>query len=76
MCACQAGAPYFMTREDLKVVAPLWSAYARKVRNDPTAWNLTGDIHTHQPGDKPWIAGVPLHAALPHTPLDVLLAPD
>ncbi len=31
----QAGAPYFMTKEDLKMVAPMWSTFATKVRNDP-----------------------------------------
>ena len=31
----QAGSPYFMTKEDLKEVAPMWSTYAHKVRNDP-----------------------------------------
>lgn len=52
----QAGAPYFITKEDLKVVAPQWSSFTRKVRNDPTAFNLTGDMHTRAHGDKPWIA--------------------
>ncbi|BDA49070.1 Peptidyl serine alpha-galactosyltransferase [Coccomyxa sp. Obi] len=54
--ADMAGAPYFITKEDLKMVAPMWSTFATKVRNDPKAWNLTGDIHTSEPGSKPWIA--------------------
>lgn len=35
MLLVQAGAPYFMTKEDLKMVAPMWSTFATKVRNDP-----------------------------------------
>ena len=33
----QAGAPYLMAKEDLKMVAPMWSTFTRKVRNDPKA---------------------------------------
>ncbi|KAK9918872.1 hypothetical protein WJX75_007695 [Coccomyxa subellipsoidea] len=54
--ADMAGAPYLMAKEDLKMVAPMWSTFTRKVRNDPKAWNLTGDMHTLEPGEKPWIA--------------------
>ena len=38
------------------MVAPQWSSFTRAVRNDPTAFNLTGDMHTRAHGDKPWIA--------------------
>ncbi|EIE18946.1 hypothetical protein COCSUDRAFT_68096 [Coccomyxa subellipsoidea C-169] len=48
--ADMAGAPYLITKEDLKMVAPMWSTFTRK------AWNLTGDMHAMEAGQKPWIA--------------------
>ena len=45
-----------MAREDLEVVAPAWSAFTRAVRNDPDAWNLTGDASIKNPGEsKPYV---------------------
>ena len=38
-----------MHREDLKAIAPAWSAFTCAVRNDPDAWNLTGDASIKTP---------------------------
>ncbi|KAK9819905.1 hypothetical protein WJX72_003823 [[Myrmecia] bisecta] len=45
-----------MDKNDLRRVAPLWLKYSMDVRNDPDAWNLTGDHYSIHPGDKPWIS--------------------
>lgn len=51
----QVGPPYVMAREDLEVVAPAWSAFTRAVRNDPDAWNLTGDASIKTPVSKSYM---------------------
>ncbi|GAB4815655.1 hypothetical protein N2152v2_002701 [Parachlorella kessleri] len=51
-----AGGFTLMAREDMRRVAPLWLKYTERVREDPGAWNLTGDEWTKKPGDKPWIS--------------------
>ena len=55
----QAGAPYFMTKEDLKMVAPMWSTFATKVRNDPKVC-LSVDIQPNSGGIR-CIAAVVVH---------------
>lgn len=37
-----------MEREDLRKMAPLWLEYSEKVRQDPDAWNLTGDVYAEK----------------------------
>jgi NET1-associated nuclear protein 1 (U3 small nucleolar RNA-associated protein 17) len=45
-----------MHRDDLARVAPAWHAFSRAVRNDPDAWNLTGDGSITTPGGRTWIS--------------------
>lgn len=51
-----AGGFTLMHRDDMRRVAPLWLKYTERVREDPGAWNLTGDDFAKKPGDKPWIS--------------------
>ena len=53
--ADQAGAFYFIRTRDLLTIAPLWLKYTEDVRNDPNAWNLTGDQYV-KPGGRAWIS--------------------
>ncbi|KAF6253042.1 hypothetical protein COO60DRAFT_1628374 [Scenedesmus sp. NREL 46B-D3] len=52
----RVGGFYFIRRDDLKAVAPLWLKYTEDVRADPEAWRLSGDAYSKQRGDKPWIS--------------------
>ncbi|KAL3136783.1 hypothetical protein ABBQ38_005497 [Trebouxia sp. C0009 RCD-2024] len=52
----QVGGFTLMHTKDLERVAPLWLSFTTAVRNDPTAWNTTGDSYSVNPGDKPWIS--------------------
>lgn len=52
----QVGGFFFMHRDDLKRMAPLWLKYTEDVRADPEAWRLSGDVYATHPGDKPWIS--------------------
>ncbi|KAK9809464.1 hypothetical protein WJX73_010859 [Symbiochloris irregularis] len=52
----QVGGFTLMATADLMRVAPLWVNFSTAVREDPDAWNLTGDAFTHHPGEKPWIS--------------------
>ncbi|CAL8472254.1 g11796 [Coccomyxa elongata] len=54
--ADKVGPPYLMHREDMERVAPLWYNFTYAVRNDPLAWNLTGDTSIKEPGGKTWIS--------------------
>ncbi|KXZ52846.1 hypothetical protein GPECTOR_8g229 [Gonium pectorale] len=51
----QVGGFFFMHREDLQRVAPLWLKYTEDVREDPEAWRLSGDQYVEK-GGKPWIS--------------------
>ncbi|KAG2453606.1 hypothetical protein HYH02_001824 [Chlamydomonas schloesseri] len=51
----QVGGFFFMHREDMKRVAPLWLKYTEDVREDPESWRLTGDQYVEK-GGKPWIS--------------------
>ncbi|KAI7838943.1 hypothetical protein COHA_007303 [Chlorella ohadii] len=51
----QVGGFTLMATADMRRVAPLWLKLSEDVREDPLAWNLTGD-HYALEGDKPWIA--------------------
>lgn len=53
--ADESGAFMFMRTRDLIKVAPLWLSYTEAVRQDPDAWNLTGDTNLKK-GEKPWIS--------------------
>lgn len=53
----QVSAVVLMARADLARVAPLWLRYSEAVRNDPLAWNETGDEYAKNASMKPWIAG-------------------
>ena len=53
--ADEAGAFYFVRTRDLAKIAPLWLSYTEAVREDPNAWNLTGDTKIKQ-GQKAWIS--------------------
>lgn len=52
----QVGGFTLMHTKDLERVAPLWLSFTTAVRNDPTAWNTTGDSYSVNLGDKPWIS--------------------
>lgn len=52
----QVGGFILMHKQDLKRMVPLWLKYSEDVRFDPDAWNLTGDVYSTHPGDKPWIS--------------------
>lgn len=52
----QVGGFTLMNTKDLERVAPMWLSFTTAVRNDPTAWNTTGDSYSVNPGDKPWIS--------------------
>lgn len=52
----QVGGFTLMSTKDLEKVAPMWLSFTTAVRNDPTAWNTTGDSYSIHPGDKPWIS--------------------
>lgn len=54
--ADQVGGFFFMHRDDLQRVAPLWLSTTEEVREDPEAWRLAGDQYVKGPGDKPWIS--------------------
>ncbi|GBF90906.1 hypothetical protein Rsub_03761 [Raphidocelis subcapitata] len=54
--ADRVGGFYFIRRDDLARVAPLWLKYAQDVRGDPEAWHLSGDFYAAKPGDRPWIS--------------------
>ena len=43
-----------MAVEDMRRVAPLWLEYTERVRQDPLAFNLTGDAYAKKPGG--WVA--------------------
>lgn len=45
-----AGGFTLMAREDMRRVAPLWLKYTERVREDPMAFNLTGDEWAKKPG--------------------------
>jgi hypothetical protein len=51
----QVGGFTLMATADMRRVAPLWLKLSEDVREDPLAWNLTGD-HYAKEGDRPWIA--------------------
>eukprot|EP00192_Tetraselmis_astigmatica_P004261 CAMPEP_0117679248 /NCGR_PEP_ID=MMETSP0804-20121206/17717_1 /TAXON_ID=1074897 /ORGANISM="Tetraselmis astigmatica, Strain CCMP880" /LENGTH=467 /DNA_ID=CAMNT_0005488665 /DNA_START=196 /DNA_END=1599 /DNA_ORIENTATION=+ len=51
----QAGGVQAMAFTDLQRVAPLWLEYTKRVREDPKAWEDTGDVYV-RPGGKPWIS--------------------
>ncbi|EFJ40854.1 hypothetical protein VOLCADRAFT_121680 [Volvox carteri f. nagariensis] len=51
----QVGGFFFMHRDDLSRVAPLWLKYTEDVREDPEAWRLSGDQYVEK-GGKPWIS--------------------
>ncbi|GMH43508.1 hypothetical protein BSKO_11430 [Bryopsis sp. KO-2023] len=51
----EAGAYYMIRRKDLRALAPLWLKYTEDVRDDPAAWNLTGDAYVKE-GEKAWIS--------------------
>ena len=53
--ADRAGSFFFIRTKDLLEVAPLWLKYTEDVRNDPNAWNLTGDAYV-KPGGRAWIS--------------------
>jgi peptidyl serine alpha-galactosyltransferase len=52
----QVSSLVLMAAPDLAKVAPLWLQYSEAVRDDPMAWNETGDDYAKTPGTKPWIA--------------------
>ncbi|KAG2439207.1 hypothetical protein HXX76_004570 [Chlamydomonas incerta] len=51
----QVGGFFFMHRDDMKRVAPMWLSYTEDVREDPESWRLTGDQYVEK-GGKPWIS--------------------
>ncbi|KAG2499026.1 hypothetical protein HYH03_003211 [Edaphochlamys debaryana] len=51
----QVGGFFYMHREDLQRVAPLWLKFTEDVREDPEAWRLSGDQYVEK-GGKPWIS--------------------
>ena len=53
--ADEAGSFFLLRTRDLAKIAPLWLSYTEAVREDPDAWNLTGDP-TVQKGGKTWIS--------------------
>ena len=53
--ADEAGAFYLLRTRDLVKIAPLWLSYTEAVREDPNAWNLTGDTKLKK-GQKAWIS--------------------
>ena len=52
----QVSAVVLMHLNDLQRMAPLWLDYSQRVRDDPLAWNETGDAYATSPGMKPWIS--------------------
>lgn len=54
--ADQVGGFFLSHQDDLRRVAPLWLKFTGDVRQDPDAWNLTGDVYATWPGAKPWIS--------------------
>lgn len=52
----QVGGFFFIHRDDMKRLSPLWLKYTEDVRADPEAYHLTGDVYATKPGMKPWIA--------------------
>ncbi|CAL5224706.1 g7434 [Coccomyxa viridis] len=52
----QVGGFTIFRNEDLGSVLPMWIKYTEDVREDPDAWNTSGDSYTTEPGLKPWIA--------------------
>ncbi|GMH38719.1 hypothetical protein BSKO_06603 [Bryopsis sp. KO-2023] len=54
--ADQVGGFFLTHRDDMRRVAPLWFNFTSDVRQDPDAWNLTGDIYSTTRGSKPWIS--------------------
>eukprot|EP00887_Chlorella_sp_A99_P001114 scaffold14.g1114.t1 len=55
--ADQVSSLVLLHKRDLQGLAPLWINYTEGVRQDPLAWNETGDeFAIKKPGTKPWIA--------------------
>jgi len=52
-----AGFFVFIRTKDLARMAPLWMKFTEDVREDPLAWQFSGDQHV-QEGKKPWIAKI------------------
>ena len=52
----QVGGFFFVHRDDLKRMSPLWLKYTEDVRFDDMAYKYSGDVYAIHPGDKPWIS--------------------
>eukprot|EP00798_Chlamydomonas_sp_ICE-L_P009971 gene9972-7848_t len=52
----QVGGFFFIHRDDLKKMSPLWLKYTEDVRFDEMAYKYSGDVYAVHPGDKPWIS--------------------